>query len=128
MGTTINVEGWTVENLGKLQHNIGEVHENNLPKVYKTRSSLKSGDFSGYRATFDTSKLKPRVRYYGSVKGGAVGTISGFKDKDESWRMLNVLTHDRQLHQRYGTTLVEANFKYEDNAKKVKRGVKRLIG
>ena len=128
MGTTINVEGWTKDNLGELQHNIGRVHEKNLPKVYKTRTSLKGGDFSGYRATFDTSKLKPRVRYYGSIKGGVVGTISGFKDKDESWRMLNVLTHDRQLHQRYGTTLIEANFKYEDNAKKVRRGVKNLIG
>ena len=104
------------------------MHQDNLPKVYKTRSSLKQGDFSGYRATFDTSKLKPRVRTYGSVKGGVVGTISGFKDKDESWRMLNVLTHDRNLRQRYGTTLVKANFKYESNASKVKRGVKRLIG
>lgn len=129
MAKALNVEGWVSKDLGKLQHDIGQIHQKNLAKSYQTRSSLGHGDFSGYPVRFNTELIKsPRVRSYGSIKGGLVGTVSGFKAKDESWRMLNVLCHDRQLHQRYGATLVKANWHYKSNEQKIRREIRRRIG
>lgn len=105
-----------------------KIHQSNLNETKKMYSSLKGGNFSGYRAKFDTDKIeKQQTRAYGSLKGGLIGVINGFKDKDESWRMLNVLLHDRQLHQRYGQTLVKANFEYDDNTKRIRKLIKQRI-
>lgn len=105
-----------------------KIHQSNLNETKKIYSSLKGGNFSGYRAKFDTDKIeKQQTRTYGSLKGGLIGVFNGFKDKDESWRMLNVLLHDRQLHQRYSQTLVKANFEYDDNTKRIRRLIKQRI-
>lgn len=125
--TTINPEKVVGKITGKLAHDIAQVHNRNLADVKKTRKSDLGGDFSRYPVKFDTDKLKPQTRAYGSIKGGLIGYINGFDSKDESWRMLNVLAHDRQLHQRYSRHLVKANFYYSSNAQKIRRQIRGLL-
>lgn len=99
-------------------------NQNTVKRGYK--SSL-GGDFSGYRAKFDTSKITKQVtRSYGSLKSGHIGVVNGFKAKEESWRMLNVLLHDRHLHQRYGQTLVRATHEMDDKTKTIKRKLRSI--
>lgn len=122
------VEKFTLEQQVKLYKNVYNIHKANLSETKKLRSTLRKNDFSGYRAKFDTKKVKKQItRSYGSVKSGNIGVINGFKAKDESWRMLNVLTHDRYLHQRYSRTLVKKTHDYEDNSAKIRREVRRLL-
>ena len=99
-------------------------NQNTVKRGYK--SSL-GGDFSGYRAKFDTSKITKQVtRFYGSLKSGYIGVVNGFKAKEESWRMLNVLLHDRHLHQRYGQTLVKATHEMDDKTRTIKRKLRSI--
>ena len=66
------------------------------------------------------------TRSYGSLKSGNIGVVNGFKAKDESWKMLNVLLHDRNLHQRYGQTLVRATHEMDDKTKNIKRKLRSI--
>lgn len=107
---------------------IVKIHQRNLNTVKRANKSSLGGDFSGYRAKFDTDKVKKQItRSYGSLKGGAIGAINGFKAKDESWRMLNVLLHDRQLHQRYGQTLVKQTHEMDDKGKAIRKQIRQRI-
>jgi hypothetical protein len=125
--TTINPEKVVGKITGDLAEKIARIHNDNLQEVKQTRKSTLGGDFSRYPVTFDTSQLKPQTRAYGSIKGGMIGYINGFKSKDESWRMLNVLAHDRYLHQRYSRHLVKANYDYKSNANKIRRQIRGLL-
>lgn len=124
----VDVQKFTEETNKKLWKGIVQIHQSNLSETKQIRKSLKGGDFSGYRAKFDTKKVKKQItRSYGSLKSGNIGVINGFKAKDESWRMLNVLLHDRNLHQRYGKTLVRQTHEYNDKSQVVKRKIRGLI-
>ena len=124
----VDVQKFTEETNKKLWKGIVKIHQSNLSETKQIRKNLKGGDFSGYRAKFDTKKVKKQItRSYGSLKSGNIGVINGFKAKDESWRMLNVLLHDRNLHQRYSKTLVKATHEYNDKSQVVKRKIRGLI-
>lgn len=119
---------WTEEQAKDRWLKIVSVMKRNQLGAKKTRSTLLRGnDFSRYRAKFDTKKLKPQItRSYGSLKGGLIGAINGFENKNEDWRMLNVLLHDRQLHQRYGRTLVPKTHTLDGSTNKLRRELRRL--
>ena len=125
---SVDVQKFTEETNKKLWKEIVKVHQSNLSEVHQRYSSLKGGDFSGYRAKFDTKQAKKQItRTYGSLKSGNIGVFNGFKAKDESWRMLNVLLHDRNLKQRYGKTLVKQTHEYNDKSQVVRRKIRGLI-
>ena len=98
-----------------------------LEKFTESYKSSLGGNFSRYPVKFDTKKINKQVtRSYGSLKSGNIGIVNGFKAKDESWRMLNVLLHDRSLHQRYGRTLVRATHEMDDKTKNIKRKLRSI--
>ena len=123
----IGIEKFTEEQMKKAWLEMVGAFNSNQNTVKRSYKSSLGGDFSGYRAKFDTSKITKQVtRSYGSLKSGNIGIINGFKDKEESWRMLNVLLHDRHLHQRYGQTLVKATHEMDDKTKTIKRKLRSI--
>lgn len=123
----IGIEKFTEEQMKKAWLEMVDAFNSNQNKVKRSYKSSLGGDFSGYRAKFDTKKITKQVtRSYGSLKSGNIGIINGFKAKDESWRMLNVLLHDRYLHQRYGQTLVKATHEMDDKTKTIKRKLRSI--
>lgn len=123
----IGIEKFTEEQMKKAWLEMVDAFNSNQNKVKRSYKSSLGGDFSGYRAKFDTKKITKQVtRSYGSLKSGNIGIINGFKDKDESWRMLNVLLHDRHLHQRYGQTLIKATHEMDDKTKAIKRKLRSI--
>lgn len=123
----IGVEKFTEKQMKKAWLEMVDAFNSNQNTVKRSYKSSLGGDFSGYRAKFDTSKITKQVtRSYGSLKSGNIGIINGFKDKEESWRMLNVLLHDRHLHQRYGQTLVKATHEMDDKTKTIKRKLRSI--
>ena len=130
MATTKQITGlekFTEKQVKKVWLGIADAFNSNQNYVKRSYKSSLGGDFSGYRAKFDTSKVKKQItRSYGSLKSGNIGIINGFKDKEESWRMLNVLLHDRHLHQRYGTKLIKATHEMDDKTKVIKRKLRSI--
>lgn len=123
----IGVEKFTEEQMKKAWLEMVGAFNSNQNTVKRIHKSSLGGDFSGYRAKFDTKKITKQVtRSYGSLKSGNIGIINGFKAKDESWRMLNVLLHDRSLHQRYGQTLIKATHEMDDKTKTIKRKLRSI--
>ena len=123
----IGIEKFTEEQMKKAWLEMVRAFNSNQNTVKRSYKSSLGGDFSGYRAKFDTKKITKQVtRSYGSLKSGNIGIINGFKDKEESWRMLNVLLHDRHLHQRYGQTLVKATHEMDDKTKMIKRKLRSI--
>lgn len=123
----IGIEKFTEEQMKKAWLEMVGAFNSNQNTVKRSYKSSLGGDFSGYRAKFDTKKITKQVtRSYGSLKSGNIGIINGFKDKEESWRMLNVLLHDRHLHQRYGQTLVKATHEMDDKTKMIKRKLRSI--
>ncbi|ANM46737.1 hypothetical protein [Lactococcus phage D4412] len=123
----IGVEKFTEEQMKKAWLEMVGAFNSNQNTVKRSYKSSLGGDFSGYRAKFDTKKITKQVtRSYGSLKSGNIGIINGFKDKEESWRMLNVLLHDRSLHQRYGQTLIKATHEMDDKMKTIKRKLRSI--
>lgn len=123
----IGVEKFTEKQMKKAWLEMVGAFNSNQNTVKRSYKSSLSGDFSGYRAKFDTSKVKKQItRSYGSLRSGHIGIINGFKAKDESWRMLNVLLHDRHLHQRYGTTLIKATHEMDDKTKEIRRKLRSI--
>ena len=123
----IGIEKFTEEQMKKAWLEMVGAFNSNQNTVKRSYKSSLGGDFSGYRAKFDTKKITKQVtRSYGSLKSGNIGIINGFKDKDESWRMLNVLLHDRHLHQRYGQTLIKATHEMDDKTKAIKRKLRSI--
>lgn len=124
----VDVQKFTEEQNKKLWKGIVKIHQSNLSETKQIRKSLKGGNFSGYPVKFDTRKVKKQItRTYGSLKSGNIGVINGYKAKDESWRMLNVLLHDRNLHQRYSRTLIKATHERDDNTKVIRRKIRGLL-
>jgi len=120
-------EKWTEDVVRKKWIGIVSIHKSNQLKPVKQYSSLKRSNFTKYPTQFNTKTLTPQVtRTYGSFGSGVIGAINGWKNKDESWRMLNVLTHDRQLHQRHGRTLGKATHKLEGSTQKLRRELRGL--
>lgn len=130
MATTKQITGlekFTEKQVKKVWLGMADAFNSNQNDVKRSYKSSLGGDFSGYRAKFDTSKVKKQItRSYGSLKSGNIGIINGFKDKEESWRMLNVLLHDRHLHQRYGTKLIKATHEMDDKTKAIKRKLRSI--
>lgn len=129
MATTevTGLEKFTEKQVKKVWLDMADAFNSNQNTVKRSYKSSLGGDFSGYRAKFETSKVKKQItRSYGSLKSGNIGIINGFKDKEESWRMLNVLLHDRHLHQRYGTKLIKATHKMDDKTKAIKRKLRSI--
>lgn len=123
----VGIEKFTEEQMKKAWLEMVGAFNSNQNTVKRSYKSSLGGDFSGYRAKFDTKKITKQVtRSYGSLKSGNIGIINGFKDKEESWRMLNVLLHDRHLHQRYGQTLVKATHEIDDKTKMIKRKLRSI--
>lgn len=123
----IGIEKFTEEQMKKAWLEMVGAFNSNQNTVKRSYKSSLGGDFSGYRAKFDTKKITKQVtRSYGSLKSGNIGIINGFKDKEESWRMLNVLLHDRSLHQRYGQTLIKATHEMDDKTKAIKRKLRSI--
>lgn len=121
------LEKFTEKQVKKVWIEMAETFNSNQNTVKRSYKSSLGGDFSGYRAKFDTSKVKKQItRSYGSLRSGNIGIINGFKAKDESWRMLNVLLHDRHLHQRYGTKLVKATHETDDKTKEIRRKLRSI--
>lgn len=121
------LEKFTEKQVKKVWLEMADAFNSNQNTIKRSYKSSLGGDFSGYRAKFDTSKVKKQItRSYGSLKSGNIGIINGFKAKDESWRMLNVLLHDRHLHQRYGTTLIKATHEMDDKTKAIKRKLRSI--
>lgn len=121
------LEKFTEKQVKKVWLEMANSFNSNQNTVKRSYKSSLGGDFSGYRAKFDTSKVKKQItRSYGSLRSGHIGIINGFKAKDESWRMLNVLLHDRNLHQRYGTTLIKATHETDDKTKEIKRKLRSI--
>ena len=129
MATTevTGLEKFTEKQVKKVWLDMADAFNSNQNTVKRKYKSSLGGDFSGYRAKFDTKKVTKQVtRSYGSLKSGNIGIINGFKAKDESWRMLNVLLHDRSLHQRYSRTLVRATHEMDDKNKVIKRRLRSI--
>lgn len=129
MATTeiTGLEKFTEKQVKKVWLDMADAFNSNQNTVKRKYKSSLGGDFSGYRAKFDTKKITKQVtRSYGSLKSGNIGIINGFKAKDESWRMLNVLLHDRSLHQRYSRTLVRATHEMDDKNKVIKRRLRSI--
>lgn len=130
MATTKQITGlekFTQKQVKGVWLDMAKVFNENQNTIKRSYKSSLGGDFSGYRAKFDTSKVKKQItRSYGSLKSGNIGIINGFKAKDESWRMLNVLLHDRYLHQRYGATLVPATHEMDDRRKVIQRRLRSI--
>lgn len=123
----IGIEKFTEKQMKKAWLEMVGAFNSNQNTVKRSYKSSLGGDFSGYRAKFDTKKITKQVtRSYGSLKSGNIGIINGFKDKEESWRMLNVLLHDRSLHQRYGQTLIKATHEMDDKTKTIKRKLRSI--
>lgn len=123
----IGIEKFTEEQMKKAWLEMVGAFNSNQNTVKRSYKSSLGGDFSGYRAKFDTKKITKQVtRSYGSLKSGNIGIINGFKAKEESWRTLNVLLHDRHLHQRYGQTLVKATHEMDDKTKNIKRKLRSI--
>lgn len=129
MATTevTGLEKFAEKQIKKVWLDMADAFNSNQNTVKRKYKSSLGGDFSGYRAKFDTKKVTKQVtRSYGSLKSGNIGIINGFKAKDESWRMLNVLLHDRSLHQRYSRTLVRATHEMDDKNKVIKRRLRSI--
>ncbi len=130
MATTNKVTGlekFTEKQLKQVWLEMADAFNSNQSTVKRSYKSSLGGNFSGYRTKFDTKKITKQVtRSYGSLKSGNIGIINGFQDKEESWRMLNVLLHDRHLHQRYGQTLIKATHKTDDKTKTIKRKLRSI--
>lgn len=130
MATTNKVTGlekFTEKQLKKVWLEMVDSFNSNQNTVKRSYKSSLGGDFSRYPVKFDTKKITKQVtRSYGSLKSGNIGVINGFKAKDESWKMLNVLLHDRNLHQRYGQTLVRATHEMDDKTKNIKRKLRSI--
>lgn len=129
MATTevTGLEKFTEKQVKKVWLDMADAFNSNQNDVKRSYKSSLGGNFSGYRAKFDTKKITKQVtRSYGSLKSGNIGIINGFKDKEESWRMLNVLLHDRSLHQRYSRTLVRATHEMDDKNKVIKRKLRSI--
>lgn len=130
MATTKQITGlekFTEKQVKKVWLDMADAFNSNQNTVKRTYKSSLGGDFSQYPVKFETDKIKKQItRSYGSLKSGNIGIINGFKAKDESWRMLNVLLHDRNLHQRYGTTLVKATHEMDDKTKLIKRKLRSI--
>lgn len=129
MATTevTGLEKFTEKQVKKVWLDMADAFNSNQNTVKRKYKSSLGGNFSGYRAKFDTKKITKQVtRSYGSLKSGNIGIINGFKAKDESWRMLNVLLHDRSLHQRYSRTLVRATHEMDDKNKVIKRRLRSI--
>lgn len=129
MATTeiTGLEKFTEKQVKKVWLDMADAFNSNQNTVKRKYKSSLGGDFSGYRAKFDTKKITKQVtRSYGSLKSGNIGIINGFKAKEESWRMLNVLLHDRSLHQRYSRTLVRATHEMDDKTKAIKRRLRSI--
>lgn len=129
MATTevTGLEKFTEKQVKKVWLDMADAFNSNQNDVKRSYKSSLGGNFSGYRAKFDTKKITKQVtRSYGSLKSGNIGIINGFKDKEESWRMLNVLLHDRSLHQRYSRTLVRATHEMDDKNKVIKRRLRSI--
>lgn len=129
MATTevTGLEKFTEKQVKKVWLDMADAFNSNQNDVKRKYKSSLGGNFSGYRAKFDTKKITKQVtRSYGSLKSGNIGIINGFKAKEESWRMLNVLLHDRSLHQRYSRTLVRATHEMDDKTKAIKRRLRSI--
>lgn len=129
MATTevTGLEKFTEKQVKKVWLDMADAFNSNQNTVKRKYKSSLGGNFSGYRAKFDTKKITKQVtRSYGSLKSGNIGIINGFKAKEESWRMLNVLLHDRSLHQRYSRTLVRATHEMDDKNKVIKRRLRSI--
>lgn len=129
MATTevTGLEKFTEKQVKKVWLDMADAFNSNQNTVKRKYKSSLGGDFSGYRVKFDTKKVTKQVtRSYGSLKSGNIGIINGFKAKDESWRMLNILLHDRSLHQRYSQTLVRATHEMDDKNKVIKRRLRSI--
>ena len=129
MATTevTGLEKFTEKQVKKVWLDMADAFNSNQNTIKRKYKSSLGGDFSGYRAKFDTKKITKQVtRSYGSLKSGNIGIINGFKAKEESWRMLNVLLHDRSLHQRYSRTLVRATHEMDDKTKVIKRRLRSI--
>lgn len=129
MATTevTGLEKFTEKQVKKVWLDMADAFNSNQNTVKRKYKSSLGGNFSGYRTKFDTKKITKQVtRSYGSLKSGNIGIINGFKAKDESWRMLNVLLHDRSLHQRYSRTLVRATHEMDDKTKAIKRRLRSI--
>lgn len=129
MATTeiTGLEKFTEKQVKKVWLDMADAFNSNQNTVKRKYKSSLGGNFSGYRAKFDTKKITKQVtRSYGSLKSGNIGIINGFKAKDESWKMLNVLLHDRSLHQRYSRTLVRATHEMDDKTKAIKRKLRSI--
>ena len=122
------LENWTEKKLKTTWEKMSSVMNDNVGSVVKLYSSL-GGDFSRYPVRLDTKSVKKQVtRSYGSFKSGLIGSVNGFTGKDDSWRALNILLHDRYLHQRYGRSFVRATHKLEVDYSRLKtqlRGIAR---
>jgi len=130
MATTKQIKGlekFTEKQLKKVWLEMVDIFNSNQNTVKRSYKSSLGGDFSRYPVKFDTKKINKQVtRSYGSLKSGNIGIINGFKDKEESWRMLNILLHDRNLHQRYGRTLVKATHEMDDKTKTINRKLRSI--
>ena len=130
MATTKQVTGlekFTEKQLKKVWIDMVDSFNSNQNTVKRSNKSSLGGDFSRIQVKFDTKKITKQVtRSYGSLKSGIFRVVNGFKAKDESWRMLNVLLHDRHLHQRYGQTLVKATHEMDDKTKTIKRKLRSI--
>lgn len=130
MATTNKVTGlekFTEKQLKQVWLEMADAFNSNQNTVKRSYKSSLGGNFSRYHVKFDTKKINKQVtRSYGSLKSGNIGIINGFKAKDESWRMLNILLHDRSLHQRYGRTLVRATHEMDDKTKNIKRKLRSI--
>lgn len=125
----LGIEKWSEQQLGKGWKKIVKTMQDGQGKVGRRYRSVKRGDFTRYSVKFNTSDLnKGQVtKTYGSIKSGRIGAINGFKGKKESWRMLNVLLHDRKLHQRYGRSLVKATHTLDVDYETLKRKLGEIV-